>query len=503
MGNIPQTVGRFEIIEELGRGAMGVVYKARDPAIGRTVAIKMVALSQFLNEEQREEFKDRFFREARAAGALSHPNAVSIYDIDEHDGVPFMAIEFIDGMSLSGLIESRGAVSCEDALSITRQVAGALANAHEAGIIHRDIKPDNILIDAKGRAVVTDFGVARMEQSNLTRTGEVLGTPFFMSPEQVLGESIDGRSDIFSLGVVLYLMLTGARPFAGDSISSVCYHIVHSDPAPFPRDKGIPPAAAAILERMLAKKREDRFANADDVAAALDPLLPGTQPSHPAVSSAMSGATTAMPSDGLRLDSAASRPQPPAASQPQTGAQRSMPERSQTPAAPPPPEKKRSSAWLWVLILCAIPAAVVAVVLGVFLAAKTAPAVKKKPAKRPPAAATNPETPPPATPSAATADARLRIVFECKLNSGRLVVFVDGEPLWDKPFTRGRGDKAARVEMDFPLAAGEHNIQIEVEGRPRYSARGGRKFVLEKGRDLSVIVEAKRGPPRLAFKKAK
>jgi serine/threonine protein kinase len=272
MDSPPARIGKFEVLSLIGRGAMGVVYKARDPYIGRLVAVKRISLSDLIPDEQKAEFKERFFIEARAAGGLRHPNIVTIHDVDEADGAPFMAMEFVEGGSLAKLMKERGVLPVDQAVAIVRQVALGLAYAHERGVIHRDIKPDNILMDQGGRAVITDFGAAHLTTSELTRTGEVLGTPHYMSPEQVVGDAIDGRSDLFSLGVVFYLLLTGRRPFKGDTITSVCYHIVHSPPEPVPGTLPLAEKTASILRRALAKNREDRFQSGLEFAEALNAL---------------------------------------------------------------------------------------------------------------------------------------------------------------------------------------------------------------------------------------
>jgi predicted Ser/Thr protein kinase len=272
----PDKVGRYEILEVAGQGAMGVVYKAKDPLIGRIVAIKVMSAAVALRPDEQEEYRQRFFREAQAAGKLRHDNIVSIYDMGEENGVPYMTMEFIEGQSLSKRLKDKGPLPLSEAVSIMRQVAMGLSYAHEQGIVHRDVKPDNILIESKGRAVVTDFGIARLSMSELTRTGEVLGTPHFMSPEQVLGEPVDGRSDLFSLGVIFYLMLSGQRPFVGDTVSAICYHIVHSPAKPLPENLSFPPAIRSLLDRLLAKSKEDRFATDEDLIVALDQLFDQT-----------------------------------------------------------------------------------------------------------------------------------------------------------------------------------------------------------------------------------
>jgi serine/threonine protein kinase len=272
MEKLPERIGKYDVLDLIGRGAMGVVYKAKDPVINRMVALKRISLSDVASSERIDEFKARFFVEARAAGGLRHPRIITIYDVDEADGAPFMAMEYLEGGSLSRLMKERGALPLQQAVSIARQVAMGLGYAHERGIIHRDIKPDNILMDMDGRAVITDFGAARLQDSELTRPGEVLGTPHYMSPEQILGDKLDGRSDLFSLGVVFYLMVTGRRPFKGDTVSSICYHIVHSPPEPLPAEVNIPPILAPILERLLSKSKDDRPPSAEELIRELDEL---------------------------------------------------------------------------------------------------------------------------------------------------------------------------------------------------------------------------------------
>ena len=272
METLPSRIGKFEILSLIGRGAMGTVYKAKDPYIDRLVALKRISLSEFLPDDEREEFKARFFVEARAAGGLKHPNIVTIHDVDEAGGVPFMTMEFLEGGSLTMLMKERGALPMDEASAIVRQVALGLAYAHERGIVHRDIKPDNILLDRNGRVVITDFGAAHLDTSELTRTGEVLGTPHYMSPEQILGDPVDGRSDLFSLGVVFYLLVTGRRPFKGDTVSSVCYHIIHSSPEPVPENLHVPGRAVPVLQKLLAKDKAERYQTGLDLVEALNDL---------------------------------------------------------------------------------------------------------------------------------------------------------------------------------------------------------------------------------------
>ncbi len=257
------TLGRYEVTEELGRGAMGVVYKGEDPKIHRTVAIKTVRISDF-DEEMVDEIKERFFREAESAGLLTHPNIVTIYDAgDEHD-LAYIAMEFLEGENLETVVKQGGLLPIHVAVKLAAQVADALSYAHERGIVHRDIKPGNIMrLKGTDSVKVTDFGIARITSSSKTKTGVVLGTPSYMSPEQVAGKKVDGRSDIFSLGVVLFEMLTGQKPFRGDDMTSLMYQIAR-EPHPSPRsiNPRIPPVLEKIIDKALEKDASKRYQKA-------------------------------------------------------------------------------------------------------------------------------------------------------------------------------------------------------------------------------------------------
>jgi serine/threonine protein kinase len=263
MNNLPRKLGRYQIIRELGRGAMGVVYKAYDPVIEREVAIKAIQLAFQVSGEEKKVFLDRFFREAKAAGKLNHPNIVTIYDVDEdkETGTPFIVMEFLEGTTLQEIVASGMLLPLEDVNGIIIQLADALNYAHSQGVVHRDVKVGNILILQGMKSKIMDFGIARMDSSDLTRSGQFIGTPNYMSPEQVDGKTpVDGRSDLFSLGVIFYLLLTGERPFSGDSFTAISYKIVHVDPIP-PRtiNPVVPEPYNKILSRVLAKEPEKRY----------------------------------------------------------------------------------------------------------------------------------------------------------------------------------------------------------------------------------------------------
>lgn len=256
------TFGRYEILREIGRGAMGTVYLARDPKINRDVAIKTLEYSQ-VEPPELPEVKMRFFREAEAAGKLSHPNIVSIYDVGEEHDMAYIAMELLDGENLTRYCKKDNLLPIQRAVGIIADVTAALDYAHNQGVVHRDIKPANIMMLKDGRVKVTDFSIAQVVDAAQTRTGVILGTPNYMSPEQVDGKSLDGRSDLFSLGIVLYELLTGARPFKGDSLTAILYAISHHAHTPISRTaSGTPACVKAIVNRLLAKRATRRFASA-------------------------------------------------------------------------------------------------------------------------------------------------------------------------------------------------------------------------------------------------
>jgi serine/threonine-protein kinase len=255
-------IGRYEVESEIGRGAMGVVYLAHDPRLNRRVAIKTYALPGGMSRIRELEFRERFVREARAAGRLTHPGVVTVHDVDEDadSGTLFITMEHVPGTNLEKLLCERR-IEPEQARSIADQVAEALRVAHLAGIVHRDVKPANILVrDSDGAVKVADFGVARLPASELTRSGAAVGSPAYMSPEQIRGREVDGRCDLFSLAVILYEMLCGERPFAGEDTSALAYSIVHETPVPISkRVAGSTTALDSFFDRALAKDPAARF----------------------------------------------------------------------------------------------------------------------------------------------------------------------------------------------------------------------------------------------------
>jgi len=265
-GTEPAQLGRYVIQSELGRGAMGVVYKATDSVLERAVAVKTVNIT--LEREYADKYEQRFYQEAKAAGSLNHPNIVTIHDVGKSGDVVFMAMEYIDGVELRTLIGEGRPLRVPQAISIAAQVAEGLAFAHQRGVVHRDVKPANIMVVANGPVKITDFGIARMRGSgDLTQTGMLLGSPKYMSPEQVIGKRADHRSDIFSLGVILYEMLCGAAPFNGENVTALMYQIVNFvPPAPSSITPAVPQMLDFIVTKMLAKPLEERYQDAAEVA---------------------------------------------------------------------------------------------------------------------------------------------------------------------------------------------------------------------------------------------
>jgi serine/threonine protein kinase len=276
-------LGRYEIVRELGKGAMGIVYLAKDPLIGRLVALKTIRPSAHADDEDTREFQLRFQREAQAAGILNHPSIVTVHDIgqDEPSGMSFIAMEYVEGQNLKEVLAQGRPLSFEQAADICAQVAEGLDFAHAKGIVHRDVKPANIILLEGNRAKITDFGIAKITSgvANLTTTGQFLGTPNYMAPEQIKGTPVDGRSDIFSLGICLYECLTHRKPFGGDSLTSISYKIVHE---PFPPlheiNPTIPAGFADVVTHCLEKDPAKRYQRGKDLANALRAVMRGERP---------------------------------------------------------------------------------------------------------------------------------------------------------------------------------------------------------------------------------
>lgn len=276
-------LGRYEVVRELGKGAMGIVYLAKDPLIGRLVALKTIRPAAHSDDEETREFQQRFIREAQAAGILNHPSIVTVHDIgrDESTGISFIAMEYVEGQNLKEILAQGRPLTFENIGDIVAQIADALDFAHSKGIVHRDVKPANIILLDGNRAKIMDFGIAKIASgvANLTSTGQFLGTPNYMAPEQIKGTSVDGRTDIFSLGICLYECLTRRKPFGGDSLTSISYKIVHE---PFPPlhdiNPQIPDGYEDVVAMCLAKDPARRYQRAKEMANALRAVLRGEKP---------------------------------------------------------------------------------------------------------------------------------------------------------------------------------------------------------------------------------
>ncbi len=383
-----QTIGRYRIVRPLGMGAMGKVYLAEDPRIERLLAIKTVRVEG--REGEVEDRKRRLLREAKAAGKLIHPHVVTLFDAGEDGETLFLAFEYVKGSDLSGRLEQGPPFTLAEALRVVRQAAEGLAYAHQQGIVHRDIKPSNILLDERSWVKISDFGIAKMagQATELTMTGSVVGSPHYLSPEQIRGEDLDGRSDLFSLGVVLYELLSRKRPFEAETLTSLIYQILHQEPPPLAAAQGeIARRLDEIVRRLMAKDKDERFATAGEVAsaiAALEQSLPGEVLSVPAATFLGPVPTAPITRAGMAPPPPPASavapppvaPPPPPASGPQPAVFGGAAPPPLAPGLPPPPpvaavSKKKSPL---ALIGIALAACVLAlVVVGVFVFQKLKP----------------------------------------------------------------------------------------------------------------------------------
>jgi serine/threonine-protein kinase len=408
-------IGKYEVRREIGRGAMGVVYECFDPSIKRIVALKTIRSDQLAGEHSAAVVA-RFRREAQAAGRLNHPNIVSIYDLGEDNGVWFIAMEFVQGRELKECFETNERFRMADIVRIMSQILDALDYSHRQGVIHRDVKPANIFLLSDGSVKVADFGIAHIESSNLTQVGTVMGTPSYMSPEQIMGLPVDGRSDLFSAGVVLYQFLTGERPFAG-SATTTMQKVLKEDPLPpSTLNVQLPPAMDAVVRRALAKRADERFQTAREFADAIRAAAPAA--TAPVATPAPVGSTDAT----IIAPDATARPAAPVDR-----------DAAKSPAAAAAPAKPARSPALAI----AAAAVVIAVVgTGAWLfqqwRADTAKAEQTSASRSPPA------NPPAATVPPASAPARAVAVQ--KREPGTLVISAVG--LIDPSDPRYQSDKA-------------------------------------------------------------
>ncbi|MGE0454434.1 MAG: protein kinase [Vicinamibacteria bacterium] len=280
---LPRSIGRYEIVREIGRGAMGIVYEGRDASLMRSVALKCLSLTLSIPEEHRAQFETRFQQEARAAATLQHPCIVVVYEVgtDAATNTPYMALEYLRGRTLDSLLAEGGRPEWKAALRLLGRLAEALHHAHAHGIVHRDIKPANVMILASGDPKIMDFGVAKLEASRLTTQGQVFGSPSYMAPEQALEARADARSDVFALGCILYELLTGRRAFPGRNAAEIVMRLANLEPDPPSRTaQGIPPEVDLVVALALAKDPDQRYPSAGALAEDLEDVVEGRSPRH-------------------------------------------------------------------------------------------------------------------------------------------------------------------------------------------------------------------------------
>jgi len=485
-GQVPATLGRYEIRRELGRGTMGVVYEAHDPALGRSVALKTVHALLALGPTEREGFERRFLAEARVAAGLSHPGIVVVHDVgrDEVSGTLYIALELLPGCTLSERMADGTPWPWREALRMGERLARALAVAHARGIVHRDVKPANVMLLPSGEPKLMDFGIAKVPAEQLTTPGEFFGTPSYMSPEQATGGPVDARSDLFALGAILYLMLTGRRAFDGPNVPAILARVAQRDP---PRPSTLVEAPEAIdylIARTLAKLPADRHADATSLAEDLDDVLSNQPPRHAVGWIAPPRNETAL------FDQDTARESPTAdfrtTVRPTTDARRSP--ATETRSSPAPPRRRR-------LALGGLSLAGAAAVSGwlfrgapIAQAPLPAPTASAPPLAAPPGAAAMPSDARPLVASTApapaqskpeaplalappaTTPARLQIDFSHSLKSGALRVWVDQDLLVEERlqgritkrvllYERRRGSLREAIEVP----AGERLVKVQVD----------------------------------------
>jgi serine/threonine-protein kinase len=432
----PRILGRYEIQEEIGRGMMGVVYRALDPALGRTVALKTVNLLLAVAAEERPGFEQRFLNEARIAAGLNHPGIVVVHDVGRDTGSDslYIALEYLEGETLSARVKRDGRLEWREALRLTAQVGEALHHAHQKHIVHRDVKPANIMVLPNGQPKLMDFGIAKIPAGQLTSAGEFFGTPSYMSPEQATGEPLDARSDVFSLGAVLYLLLTGVRAFDAPSVPGILARVTNKDPSPPSKlTPELPAVVDDIVARALAKDSGQRYATAHMLAEDIQDVLAGRTPRHRATW------TPPPPADEtLRSSLPARPPSPPAVEAETHSLLLRLAERV---------------GWRGAVVLIAL----LAVGLAFPLAARRANETLPLPIPLPSLLATD-------------APGHLEIDFDHPLRSGTLRVFVDDEKVLEEALSGKVTKKILSFRMRkgstnqvLDVAPGEHDIRVEVD----------------------------------------
>ena len=448
-------VGRYEIVAEIGRGAMGIVYQAKDPRIDRIVALKTISINA-QNAADEADYRERFLLEAKAVGRLSHPGIITIFDADEDPDTrePYIAMEYVQGQSLQTVLSQEQKLPLKQALQIMQEIAEALDYAHAQGVVHRDIKPANILITPDGHAKIADFGIARLHQAQTTLPGEILGSPAYMAPEQLRGDGVDPRSDLFSAGVILYNMLTGFRPFQGDSATAICYKVVNRNPifvSVF--DASFPAALDRIVSKSIAKIPEERFQSGGQMADAIAEFLHhASSRENPDFLKEVIEEHNLIPvfrELSTNVDSSI----------------RALEERKTA------VNKTKKSLWIWTIAASVLPILIIVVGL-VFWRTKASPVPSIVFSQTIPAPKITITTapPPPSAPAAApavkSAIVKWDIEIEHPFQNAKISVWLDNKLILEQPLhdkRHGFFKKAGAESVALTALSGEHHVGIRVQ----------------------------------------
>ncbi|MET0552827.1 MAG: serine/threonine-protein kinase [Vicinamibacteria bacterium] len=441
-------VGRYEIRRELGRGTMGIVYLAEDPALQRPVALKTIDISFQIPAAERAGFEERFGVEARVAGRLSHPGIVVVHDVgrDADSGVLYMALEYLEGQTLADLAATGEFPPWRETLAIVAKLARALHHAHANGVVHRDVKPANVMLLQTGEPKIMDFGIAKSPHIELTSAGQLFGTPLYMSPEQALGQPVDGRSDLFSLGSIAYMLLAGRQAFGAENVFQVLARVAQEQPTPATELRPeLPPEVDVFLARALAKAPAARYQDGQAMARDAEALVEG-RPLAPAPVDDRDSPLLVLVAD------------------------QEVPHLTETRALPPPTPGAPRRAFPSGLLVAAIALLVVAAVIFVIWPGRPGP--ERAAATDLAAAGAAPVAPPveKATPAPPLAAGRLAIDFEHHLKSGLLRVFVDGDTVLEEELDARRTKKVllfkvsqGAVRETIDVAAGKHTVRVQVK----------------------------------------